>query len=154
MHFDVEKDLKNKVFKIDVKRKFKADDAENIKEAQLENDFGNVQVQTGGLFVGYATESDGTYTVSLVEDSSATKVAFSLPENTMTITKDSVISMTVDASKEAKVGDIPALKVAELKCDVFSASIQKRLEDAIEEWKKQVTDFESKDPTSFDIPLE
>ena len=60
MHFDVEKDLKNKVLKIDVKRTIRADDAENIKEAQLENDFGNVQVQTGGLFVGYATESEGT----------------------------------------------------------------------------------------------
>ena len=45
------------------------------------------------------------------------------------------------------------LKVSELKCDLFALTMKKRIEAAVEEWKGQVTDFETKEPTSFEVPL-
>jgi hypothetical protein len=155
MLFNVVKDLKNKIFYLNVERKYISDDAENIKEAQLEDDFGLVEVETGGLFSGYILKKDDTYTVSLAStgDPDEVELKFSLPTNTVKLTKDIVIKYFCDSTKEAKIKDVSALKVAESKCDLFALEIQKRIEDAVEEWKKQVTDFETKDPTSFEVSL-
>ena len=67
MLFEVFKNLENKVFSISVCRKNITDSAENIKESQLENDFGLVEVEAGGLFVGYVKKNDVSrkYEVSL-----------------------------------------------------------------------------------------
>lgn len=156
MHFETLKDLKNKVFKIDVVRKYIPDDAENIKEAQLENDFGNIEVQAGGLFEGYVTKTDDKYVAAIggTVPEGATPLKFSLPENKVVILKDTKISQSWDATKESKLGDIPQIKVAELKCDLFALVLEDRLKKAAEEWKADVTDFETKAPTGFDISLD
>lgn len=155
MHFEVEKDLNNKVFKIDIIRKFIPDEAENIKETQLENDFGNIEVQTGGLFEGYVTKTGDKYTAAIGDTApeGSTALKFSLPENKIAVQKNTVISQSWDATKESKLGEISQLKVAELKCDLFALIIQKRLEDAVAEWKSEITDFETKEPNGFDISL-
>lgn len=155
MLFNVVKDLKNKVFNLDIKRQYVKDDAENIKEAQLEDDFGLVEVETGGLFTGYVKVADGSYTMSLEKAGSEGEIVlkFSSPANSVKITKDCVINYVCDATKESMLGAIPALKVAELKCDLFALEMQKRIKDSVDEWKKQVTDFETKDPSSFEVSL-
>lgn len=153
MYFDTKKDLNNKIFKMEVVRKYVPDDAENIKEAQLEDDFGKIQIDAGGLFVGYAEKTADKYTASLTESEGAVKIAFSLPKNIVTLEKDTSIAMSCDGSKEAALKEISALKVAELKCDVFALEIEKRINAAVEEWKAEITDFETKDPTGFDVSL-
>ena len=154
MLFEVFKNLENKVFSISVCRKNIKDSAENIKESQLENDFGLVEVEAGGLFVGYVKKNgEGTYEVSLEKSDDAKELKYALPNNPVKISKQTEITYSSDSTKEAKLEDIPALKVSELKCDLFALTIKKRIEAAVEEWKGQVTDFETKEPTSFEVPL-
>ena len=149
MLFNVIKDLKNKVFTLDIKRQYIKDDAENIKEAQLEDDFGLVEVEVGGLFEGYVNKVEEKYVVTLERTGGEGEVSlkFSLPANTVKLSKEAVISYSCDAAKEAASGEIPALKVAELKSDLFALEIKKRIEKSVDDWKKQATDFETKDPT-------
>ena len=154
MLFEVFKKLENKVFSINIYRKNIPDSAENIKESQLENDFGLVEVEAGGLFVGYVKKNgEGTYEVSLEKSDDAKELKYALPNNSVKISKQTEITYSSDSTKEAKLEDIPALKVSELKCDLFALTIKKRIEAAVEEWKGQVTDFETKEPTSFEVPL-
>lgn len=154
MLFEVFKKLENKVFSINIYRKNIPDSAENIKESQLENDFGLVEVEAGGLFVGYVKKNgEGTYEVSLEKSDDAKELKYALPNNSVKISKQTEITYSSDSTKEAKLDDIPALKVSELKCDLFALTIKKRIEAAVEEWKGQVTDFETKEPTSFEVPL-
>lgn len=155
MLFEVFKNLENKVFSISINRKNIPDSAENIKESQLENDFGLVEVEAGGLFVGYVKKNDvsSAYEVSLDKKDGAKELKYALPNNLVKISKQTEITYSNDSTKEAKLEDIPALKVSELKCDLFALTIKKRIEAAVEEWKGQVTDFETKEPTSFEVPL-
>lgn len=155
MKFDIIRDLKDKVFKVDIVRKQIADDPEMEKEAQLEDDFGLVEIETGGLFVGYVSNDTLDIVLEKPSDEKTYKeLKFALSKNTIKLIKETIIKFQVDAKAEANIDEkLTSLKVAELKNELFIKVIQKRINEAVDKWKKQTTDFEKKTPTEFDIPL-
>lgn len=157
MKFEILRDLTNKVFTTTIKRKFIQDDPDDINEAELENDFGSIQLEAGKVFEGSISKNlDETFSAILDKSPGIGKIAFkfSVPSNIVTITKNSSISYKCDGKLEADIvfeegTTIPALKVAELKCELFEKAIEQKIKDAVKLWKEQKTDFEKKTPVDI-----
>lgn len=166
MKFNVLRDLTNKVFTSTVARVVVPNDADDIIEAKLENDFGAVKVEAGGLFEGFINKDSitGLYSADLVSagtvgvDSIAFKYALS--PNEIAISSTTQIAFKSDAKLESPIkfdasNDIAALKVSELKCELFEKAIQKRIQDAVTAWKAETTTFESTVPAdTFVVSLQ
>lgn len=164
MKFNVLRDLTNKVFTSTIARVIVPDDADDIIESKLENDFGPVKVQAGGLFEGFIVKDSvsGEYSAALTGTVGIDTIAFKfgLAANEVVIGSTTKIVYKCDAKLEAALTfdattSIPALKVAELKCELFEKEIQNRLVKAVADWKAETTAFESTVPaSSFTIPLQ
>jgi hypothetical protein len=166
MKFQVLRDLTNKIFTSTVARQFVQDDPDDITEATLENDFGPVKLQTGGLFEGYiikdsvtgALSTSLTLTGTLGVD--AVVLKFAVPTNIVSLSKTSQIVYKCDGKLEAPIKfdattEIPAIKAAELKCQLFEKAVQARIVTAVEAWKAEATTFEDSVPAdSFVVPLQ
>ena len=106
MKFQVLRDLTNKIFTSTVARQFVQDDPDDITEATLENDFGPVKLQTGGLFEGYivkdavtgALSTSLTLTGTLGVD--AVVLKFAVPSNIVSLSKTSQIVYKCDGKLE------------------------------------------------------
>lgn len=164
MKFNVLRDLTNKVFTSTVARVVVPNDPDDIKEAKLENDFGPVKVQTGGLFEGFINKDavSGDFSASLTAIGTvgvdAIAFKFGTPANEVPITATTQIAFKCDAKLESPVTfnaiPIPALKVAELKCALFEKVIQDKIQTAALAWKSETTTFEDAVPAdSFVVPL-
>jgi hypothetical protein len=162
MKFDVIRDLTNKVFTTDIVRKIVPGDPDDLVEAGLENDFGPVQVEIGGLFEGFIVKAaDGSFSVALTGTVGADTIVFKMgsPSNTTPLSATSKIEFKSDAKLESPITfdastEIPALKVAELKCELFEKVIRDRIEKAVDAWKKEATVFEATNPAdTFSVPL-
>lgn len=163
MKFDVLRDLTNKAFTSTVVRKFVQDDPDDIIEAGLENDFGGVSVDTGSLFSGFITKAvDGTFSASITGTVGVDTIAFKFatPTAVVQLTKTSSLVFKCDGKLEAQVQFdvttvLPALKVAELKCELFEKTMQDRIEKAVDAWKAEATTFEKTVPAgTFTVDLQ
>ena len=149
MKFEIHRELKNKHFISTVKRVIVADDPNMEEEARLQNDFGAVEIDAGGTFLGYVKKEDDKYTVSLETVEESFPLKFALYKNVLSLADNVEIKFDCDSTREAdfiaddKKTVIPALKMAELKCEIFELVIEKRIEQAVENWKKQKTDFQA-----------
>ena len=163
MKFDVVRDLTNKVFTTDIVRKIVPGDPDDVIETGLENDFGAVQVEVGGLFEGFIKKdaATGALTAEITGTVGADTIEFKFaaPTNTMALSVKSVIEFKADAKLESPrtfdvTTEIPAIKVAELKCELFEKIIKDRIEKAVDAWKKEATPFEKTVPAdSFTVKL-
>lgn len=165
MKFNVLRDLTNKVFSSTIARVVVPNDADDIIEAKLENDFGPVKVQTGGLIEGFINKDavTGEFSASLAATGTvgvdAIAFKFAPSANEVAITSTTQIVFKSDAKLESPVDfigtSIPALKVSELKCQLFEKAIQKRIEDAVVAWKAETTTFEDTVPAdTFVVSLQ
>lgn len=153
MKFEKQRSLKNNIFSTKIVRVEEDDQDCILKEEQLEDDFGCVEVEVGGIFeakVGKAL--DGSLEITAItsktrtRDSEYANFKFNLPSKKVKLVMDTEIPFLCDATKEPsreflKVV-IPSLKIAEYKCKIFEEIILDRIELAITEWKKKQTTFE------------
>lgn len=160
MKFEIYRKLENKVFTSTVKRDI-TEDAELALEDKYVNDLGPAEVEAGTKFEGYVTGTTlDDLVISDTESSGAKKIQFSLDKNKVAITKTFEVKYACDAKAEAPVVfsetvTIPALRVAELKCDLYEQIMQKRINAAIDVWKSQATTFEDTNPIStFNVDLQ
>ena len=163
MKFDVIRDLTNKVFTSNIVRKFVQGDPDDVIEAGLENDFGAVQVETGGVFTGFIIKAaDETYSTALTGTVGVDTIAFKFaaPANTVALSTTTKLEFKCDAKLESPLTfdvttQIPALKVAELKCELYEKTLQDRITKAVDAWKKEATGFEKTVPAdTFTVPLQ
>ena len=153
MKFEKQRSLKHNIFSTTIVRVEEDDQDCMLKEEQLEDDFGCVEVEVGGIFeakIGIGT--DGSLEVTPVtsklptRESESANFKFNLPSQKVKLIMDVKIPFSCDATKETsreflKVV-IPSLKIAEYKCRIFEEIILDRIELAIEAWKKKQTNFE------------
>lgn len=164
MKFDVLRDLTNKVFTSTVARTFVQNDPDDIIEAKLENDFGAVKVDTGNLFSGYIVKdaTTGAFSTAITGTVAPDTIVlkFATPTNVVQLTKTSQLVFKCDAKLEAQIQFdantvIPALKVAELKCELFEKVMQDRIVEAVKAWKAETTTFEDTTPAAtFEVTLQ
>lgn len=164
MKFNVLRDLTNKVFTSTIARVVVPNDVDDVIETKLENDFGPVKVQTGGLFEGFIIKDSttGEYSASLSGTVGIDTIAFKFAStpNEVAISSTTQIAFKSDAKLESPLkfdatNDVPALKVAELKCALFEKTIQKRIAEAVVAWKAETTTFEDNVPAdTFEVSLQ
>lgn len=164
MKFEKQRSLKKNVFATKIVRVEEDNQDCILKEEQLEDDFGCVEVEVGGIFEAKIGKgSDGSLEVTPVTSKLSTREAesvnfkFNLPSQKVKLIMDVEIPFSCDASKETsreflKVV-IPSLKIAEFKCKIFEEIILDRIELAIAAWKKKQTNFEEEilDPVHFSL---
>lgn len=164
MKFEKRRSLKNNVFSTKIVRVFEDDQDCILKEEQLEDDFGCVEVEVGGIFEAKITKSlEGVLEVTSItskakaRDAEEANFKFNLPSQRVKLLMDVQIPFACDATKESsreflKIV-IPGLKIAEHKCKIFEDIILDRIELAIEAWKKKQTIFEEEvlEPIHFSL---
>jgi hypothetical protein len=164
MKFNILRDLTNKVFTSTIARVIVPEDPDDIIETKLENDFGPVKVEAGQLFEGFITKDSttGAFSVALIGTVGVGTIdfKFAIPVNTIAITSTSQIVFKCDGNLQSPLDfdattKIPALKVAELKCQLFELAIQSRIQDAVTTWKAEQTTFEDVEPAgTFVVSLQ
>ena len=164
MKFEKQRCLKNNIFSTKIVRVEEDDQDCILKEEQLEDDFGCVEVEIGGIFEAKIAKGvDGVLEITPVtskskaEEAQYDSIKFSLPSQKVKLKMDVEIPFTCDATKEPsreffKVV-VPSLKIAEHKCKIFEAIILDRIEQAIVAWKRKQTDFEQEilQPVHFSL---
>lgn len=164
MKFEKQRKLKNNIFSTKIVRVEEDNQDCVLKEEQLEDDFGCVEVEVGGIFEAKIVKGlDGALEITPITSKCRTREAeydnikFSLPSQRVKLQMDVEIPFTCDATKEPsreflKVV-VPSLKVAEHKCKIFEEVILDRIEQAITAWKKKQTDFEQEilQPVHFSL---
>lgn len=164
MKFEKQRSLKNNIFSTKIVRVEEDDQDCILKEEQLEDDFGCVEVEVGGIFEAKIAKGlDGSLEITPITSKSRTRdaeydnIKFSLPSQKVKLQMDVEIPFTCDATKEPsreflKVV-VPSLKIAEHKCKIFEEVILDRIEQAITAWKKKQTDFEQEilQPVHFSL---
>lgn len=148
MIFKTVRELKNKVFKTSIIRVAKQDDPCVEAEARLEDDFGPVSIEAGGKFEAAISKKDNKfeieYDIKTAESKNVFK--FAIDSKKIELLPSVVITYSCDSEKETirRYTDLELspLEAAELKCRIFEAAIESRIEIAINEWKLQQTDFE------------
>ena len=164
MKFEVNPLLKDNKYTYSVDRVYNETEVDNIKEAQLIDDFGLPKINTAGVFKGYVSKAGDKYTVALDGDPDNPlikefKFAVTPVEQYVELTKKVKIPLTIDVNNEVDFefdedNKIPANIVAELKCKLFALEIKKRIDDALDKWTKKDTDFEKDKPvSSFEYDL-
>lgn len=165
MKFETQRNLKNNIFSTKIVRVEEDNQDCILKEQQLEDDFGCVEIEVGGIFEAtVANGESGALTITPITSKTKAKEAelanfkFSLPSGKVKLLLDVEIPFSCDATKETsreflKVV-IPGLKVAEHKCKIFEAVILDRIELAIEAWKKKHTTFEEEILEAVHFPLD
>ena len=131
MVFETVRNLKNYVFSTSLVRKVIQDDETAEIEKGLEDDFGPVVVDAGGMFEGYVTKAEAKDkpTVSLTgpEAEGTIKIKFALEnKNLISLDQKAIIKYSCNAenetSKKVKEGvELTPLEVAEVKCKIFEA---------------------------------
>ena len=164
MVFETVRKLKNYVFSTSLVRKVIQDDEAAEIEKGLEDDFGPVVVDAGGMFEGYVTKAEAKDkpTVSLTgpEAEGTIKIKFALEnKNLISLDQKAIIKYSCNAenetSKKVKEGvELTPLEVAEVKCKIFEAVMKEKINKAVEEWKAKKTDFETAAVDTFEVHLE
>lgn len=166
MKFEIYRSLKNKVFTTAIKRIVDKNDDDELAELEFEtkliDDLGPIEIETGKKFVGFI-KKDGD---KFVLDKAATEktednveLKFILDSNIVAIDQKAVITFSCDAKEEvpfkfSSTETIPALRLAEIKCEMFEAGINARIEKAVNEVLAEATDFEDTVPAgSFSVAL-
>ena len=168
MKFEIERNLKNKIFTTSVVRVPVIDDACAEEEKNLEDDFGPVEIEVGGKYEAVVSKEQGlneTYHLKFTpilpsaEKSKETKAnfSFSLPAQKVILKEKAKITYSCDATKECVKSCedmiIDPLRAAEEKCKLFEAIVQDKIKTAVDTWKGQHTDFENEEVKGFEIPL-
>lgn len=149
MKIEIKRNLENKVFSTVLKRVVTSDDLNLEKEKKLENDFGPVVVNATGLFCANITKPSDDIVLTPVMDGGESNFKFSIATSEpVALEADKEIPFSCNAIEQTdlKVSEqvtFTALQVAEYKCRLFEAVMQKRIEAAVEAWKKQQTTFET-----------
>lgn len=164
MKFETKRSLKNNIFSTSIVRVEEDDQDCILKEEQLENDFGCMEVETGGIFEAKVTKDEhGALSINAITSKTKTRDAeianfkFNIPSKKVKLIMDVEIPFSCDATKESsreflKVS-IPSLKIAEYKCRIFEEVILDRIEQVIAEWKNKQTTFEEEiiEPVHFSL---
>lgn len=164
MKIDRNRSLKNNVFLTKLKRVIDDDQNCVLIEKKLEDDFGPVEIQIGGLIeIVVAQDGHGTglkYTPVTSENpkrESTDIISFQLPSERKAITMDSELCFKCDASQETDrvffEKTATALRIAEEKCKAYEAVILDRLKLAVNAWKAKKTTFEEEPLESVHFDL-
>lgn len=159
MKIETTRKLENKIFETVLKRVIKEDDINAEKEKKLENDFGPVTINATGLFCAKFTGTQDNISMAPVYDNSESNFKFSIASsNPIALEDNTEIPFSCDANKQTAVVvnetiTLSPLQVAEYKCRLFEAVIKNRIQKAVEEWKKQQTNFEDEVIPEFEINL-
>ena len=165
MKFETQRKLQNNIFYTKIVRVEEDDQDCILKEQQLEDDFGCVEVEVGGIFeANMSKDEHGALEIKPVTSKTKTRDAeivnfkFAVPSKKVKLLLDVEIPFSCDATKETsrevlKVV-IPSLRMAEYKCKIFEAIILDRIELAINEWKKKHTNFEEEILEAVHFPLD
>ena len=165
MKFEKQRSLKNNIFGTKIVRVEEDNQDCILREEQLEDDFGSVEVEVGGIFEAKVTKAlDGSLDIAPItskvktRDSEITSLKFNLPKQKVKLLMDTEIPFLCDATKEPsreflKVV-VPGLKMAEFKCKIFEEIILDRIELAITAWKKKHTTFEEEILDAIHFSLE
>ena len=164
MKFNRERNLKNNVFSTKIIRVEDECEESVLKEEQLEDDFGPVEVQVGGTFCACIQKDPmGLMTVKPIANPKGRETVnfkFHLPAKKIKLTMGTEINFVCDSSKETdrEFDDyqLSAKKIAEYKCTTFETAILSRIEAAVEAWKANLTEFETAElePSHFDLTTE
>lgn len=162
MKFEKHRSLKQNIFSTKIVRVEEDDQDCILKEEQLEDDFGCVEVEVGGIFEAKIDKSS-TGEIEVKAKTSETdstlvpNFKFNLQSQKVKLVMGANIGFNCDGKKESsrefsKVV-IPGLKIAEYKCQIFEEIILDRIKKAIEEWKEKQTVFEEEifEPIHFSL---
>lgn len=164
MKFETQRKLKNNIFYTKISRVSEDDQDCIIKEQQLEDDFGYVEIEAGGVFEAKITKDEHQdLVVTPVTSKAKAKEAevnfkFSLPSKKVKLLLNVEIPFSCDATQEASreflEKTLSGLKIAEHKCKIFEAVILDRIELAINAWKAKHTNFEEEILEAVHFPLD
>lgn len=159
MKIDIKRNLENKVFSTTLTRVVKSDDPNAEEEKQLENDFGPVKVNSTGLFCANITKPSDDIVMTPVTDGGESNFKFAIAKaDSVALEAGVELPFSCDATQQTdlKISEqvsFNALQVAEYKCRLFEAIMKLRIEKAVDEWKKQQTNFETEVVPGIEINL-
>lgn len=141
MKIEIKRKLENKVFSTRFTRVLAHDDVDAAKEEELENDFGPVSLDTGGVTEAAMKIEAGKIVFDETEGA-VKNIRFNARGILIQLIKDATFEYTCDAKNETPVIGFTALQTAEAKCKAYEAKISEEVKKAVVEWRKQMTSFE------------
>lgn len=166
MVFETDRKIEDNIFSTTIIRIADENEDAARKEAKLENDFGPVEVEIGGLFKGFIyidTDNKPVYRMTMDADEISSKGAVELKfvedSKKIALVPKSTITFNCNSKKETSRKDnnkkeFSAIQIAELKSHIFEETMKARIIKAVEDWKANQSDFESGSPDIFEIKLD
>lgn len=156
MNFKTEKDITNNIFSTTITfTSFGTQDMIAEDEITLIQDFGSPSIDIGGSFTG-KLKYDATTKKVIIDELEGEDITFILNSRKMPIDEKFVATYSknaklIDTTKISTTGTLTnARLVAEAECLLFKTEIQKRLVEAMTEFRLASSSFEAFSPESFE----
>ncbi|MED1125316.1 hypothetical protein [Bacillus atrophaeus] len=144
MNFTIDRKIEDGVFSVHISHKeFGSEAITAEEEAQLFNDFGFPEIDTGGPFEGVFSQDEE----AVVENEEGSSVTLLLNSKKVKVTENFQAELLVNLNKIEDSAITPLLptkqSVAEARCLLFEREVIDRLNKAIEVIREKRTGFEA-----------
>lgn len=155
MKFNIIRDLTNDVYSVKIMfDSFGSEEMSKEDELKILDDHGPATINVGGKFIGKYIDGDVQIGEPTEEEIDAIKLELVRNLDTVELNEGMVVDYKIDANSIIMTDKLAEAfetknKVAEAKAELFVAVIKQRIEDAVTEWKKSASDFDTYNPEEF-----
>ncbi len=155
MKFNIIRDLTNDVYSVKIMfDSFGSEEMSKEDELKILDDHGPATINVGGKFIGKYINGEVQIGEPTEEEIDAIKLELVRNLDTVELNEGMVVDYKIDANSIIMTDKLAEAfetknKVAEAKAELFVAVIKQRIEDAVTEWKKSASDFDTYNPEEF-----
>lgn len=155
MKFNIIRDLTNDVYSVKIMfDSFGSEEMSKEDELKILDDHGPAIINVGGKFIGKYIDGEVQIGEPTEEEVNAIKLELVRNLDTVELNEGMIVDYKIDANSIIMTDRLTEAfktkdKVAEAKAELFVAVIKQRIEDAVTEWKKSATDFDTYNPEEF-----
>ncbi len=155
MKFNIIRDLTNDVYSVKIMfDSFGSEEMSKEDELKILDDHGPATINVGGKFIGKYINGEVQIGEPTEEEIDAIKLELVRNLDTVELNEGMIVDYKIDANSIIMTDKLAEAfetknKVAEAKAELFVAVIKQRIEDAVTEWKKSASDFDTYNPEEF-----